>query len=309
MQCTIELTIDMKKLVLFLFAASFLAVTSCTPIDSTVSVNFIVLNTETLTMNINDTEVLSATVSPSNATNKTVLWQSKNSGIASVNQFGVVTAVSEGATVITAISDDGGKVATCSVTVLQPKPHVSSVAFDLSECVLEQGETLQINAVVLPEDAGNKELIWTSSDETICRVDNGLVTAIAPGTAVIVATSVDTGVSAQCKITVNKPLSELVIGKWLSEDKLDIFIIDRIGGEYKVLYYWWDGLEGRFLKDDYPWSINLEDRLLLGEGFLIEDEYFYIQDVSEDTLVLNLLEIGEKTPLMTRTYHHSDISI
>ena len=82
-----------------------------------ISVTGVSLNKSSVNMNIGKAESLIATVAPSNATNKSVTWSSDNTNVASVNQSGVVTAKSAGKANITVKSDDGGKIATCTIIV------------------------------------------------------------------------------------------------------------------------------------------------------------------------------------------------
>lgn len=79
---------------------------------------------------------------------------------------------------------------------------VTSITLDSESAVVKAGESITVNAKVGPEDATDKTLVWTSSDEKVAKVENGVVTAVAAGTAEIKASSKDGSVSALCKITV-----------------------------------------------------------------------------------------------------------
>ena len=93
-----------------------LGLISCTEEPAPIAVSAVTLNSTSMTLVEGDTQTLIATVSPSNAENQKVLWSSSNSSVASVKE-GVVTAIKPGSATITVKSDDGGKIATCSVTV------------------------------------------------------------------------------------------------------------------------------------------------------------------------------------------------
>lgn len=154
------------------------------------------------TLEIGKTVQLSATVSPSNANNKTVAWTTSNAGVATVSQSGLVTAAGSGSAVITATAADGsGKAASCTVTVAQP---VTAVSVTPGSSTLEIGKTVQLSASVSPSNASNKALTWTTSNASVATVDqNGTVTAKGEGSVVITATAADgSGKSAACTITV-----------------------------------------------------------------------------------------------------------
>ena len=166
-------------------------------------VTSITLNAEQLTMEYGTKEQLTATVAPDDADDPGLTWTSDNEEVATVDENGLVTAVSVGEANITATAVDGsGVTATCKVTVT-PK-LVTSVILDESELTIEKNFTEQLTATVAPDDADNLSLTWTSDNEEVATVDeNGLVTAVGEGTATITATANDgSGVSASCVVTV-----------------------------------------------------------------------------------------------------------
>ena len=141
---------------------------------------------------------LTATVVPDNAT-KAITWSTSDASIAAVDANGVVTAISAGTATITAMAGD--KVALCQVTV--ENIAVSGITLSQSAASLLKGELLTLTATVVPADAFDKTVTWSTSDESIAAVDgNGVVTAVAEGTATITATA--GGHSAACLITVEK---------------------------------------------------------------------------------------------------------
>ena len=166
-------------------------------------VTSVTLDQSELTIERTYTAQLSATITPEDADNRTVSWTSDNEEVATVDENGLVTAVSAGEANITATAVDGsGVTATCKVTVT-PK-LVTSVILDESELTIEKNFTEQLTATVAPDDADNLSLTWTSDNEEVATVDeNGLVTAVGEGTATITATANDgSGVSASCVVTV-----------------------------------------------------------------------------------------------------------
>jgi uncharacterized protein YjdB len=129
-----------------------------------------------------------------------------------VDQSGKVTALALGTAHITVTTVDGGHTAVCRVTVVK---SVSGVTLDVENATLRVGEqTLQLNAVVSPEDASDKSLIWTSSDAAVASVsETGLVTPLASGQADITVTTVDGGFSAVCKVTVVQPVVSITLNE------------------------------------------------------------------------------------------------
>ncbi len=148
---------------------------------------------------------LTATVLPDDATDKSVTWSSNNEAVATVDATGLVTAVAAGTATITATTSDGSALAaTCAVTVNPAAILATSVSLDQSNVSLTEGMTLQLTATVQPEDATDKSVTWNSSDLAVATVDeNGLVTAVVAGTAIITATTNDgSNLAASCEITV-----------------------------------------------------------------------------------------------------------
>lgn len=175
----------------------------------TIKVTGITLNKTTASVVKGKTVALTATVTPTNATNKNVTWKSSNPKIAKVDEkSGVVTAVAAGTATITATAaDDSGVKATCKITVTNPVVKVTKVTLNKTTASVVKGKTLTLTATVTPTNATNKKVTWKSSNTKIATVDsNGKVTAKAAGTATITCTAADgSGKSAACKITVKNP--------------------------------------------------------------------------------------------------------
>lgn len=172
------------------------------PKPTTIAVSGVSLSKTSMTLVEGDSETISATVSPSNATNQTVSWSSSPSDVASVDG-GKVTALKPGKATVTVTTADGGKTATCSVTVEAKKIPVTGVTLDKTEAELVEGESITLTATIVPEDATDKTVSWVSSDEEIAKVDSeGKVSAIAPGTADITVTTTDGEKKAVFALTV-----------------------------------------------------------------------------------------------------------
>ena len=178
--------------------------------NATVPVTSVTLNQTTLTLAVNATETLIATIQPDNATNKNVIWASSNSVVATVMPNGLVTALSKGTTTIVVSTQDGGKSASCVVTV--EEVFVTGVTLNKTEMELAEGETEALIATVLPENATNKAVSWTSSNPLVATVNtNGLVSAIKMGTATITVTTLDGNKTATCALTVPYDPGENVV--------------------------------------------------------------------------------------------------
>lgn len=178
-----------------------------------VKVTQITLSSSTLTMTEGETQTLTASVLPDNATNKAVNWSSDNTAAATVDNNGMVTAVVAGtATIIAEAVDGSGVKATCVVTVNSGSADpvkVTSITLDQPSATLVVKETLTLHASVLPENATNRTVSWFTDKPAIATVDvNGTVTAVTAGTANITAAATDGSgvVSAACVITVNAPV-------------------------------------------------------------------------------------------------------
>ncbi len=174
-----------------------------TVVGEGIAVSSVTLDKTSLTLTEGDTSTLVATVLPTDATDKTVTWDSSDTSVATVSD-GTVTAIKEGTATITASA--GGKSATCAVTVNKKVIAVTSVTLDKTSLSLTEGETSTLVATVLPADATDKTVTWSSSDSSVATVSDGTVTAIGMGTATITASA--GGKSATCDVTVTAASAE-----------------------------------------------------------------------------------------------------
>ena len=158
----------------------------------------ITLNHSTLSLAVGGSVALTAALTPENATDA-VVWSSNNTKIAEVSNNGTVTAKALGTATITATV--GSYTATCEVTVAVP---VTGVTLDKETMNLTAGSTGTLTATITPENATNKNLTWTSDKEEVATVSDGVVSAVAAGTANITVTTDDGGKTATCVVTVTR---------------------------------------------------------------------------------------------------------
>ena len=185
-----------------------------------VPVTGVSLDKITLELFTGNTATLTATVEPGNATNKALTWSTSDNTVATVDENGTVTAVGAGEATITVTTEDGEYIATCTVTVTVPVTGVK-LNKETLELFTDGSETL--TATVEPGNATNKNVTWSSSDETIATVDNnGTVTAVGAGEATITVTTEDGCKTATCIVTVTVP----VTGVTLEPTSLSLFTGD-----------------------------------------------------------------------------------
>jgi uncharacterized protein YjdB len=168
----------------------------CAVTVSPIEVKSIQLNKTSVTLSAGETAELTATVSPDNATNKTVTWSSSSTSVATVSN-GKVTAVAVGSATITA--QCGNVKAECAVTV--SPIEVTSIQLDKTSVTLSAGETVELIATISPDNATDKTVTWSSSNGSVATVTNGKVTAVAVGSATIIAQCGN--VKAECSVTVS----------------------------------------------------------------------------------------------------------
>ena len=173
--------------------------------DTPVPVTSVSLNKNSTTIAAGSSETLTATVSPSNATNKNLSWTSSNTSVAQVGQDGVVYGIAAGSTTVRASATDGsGKYATCTVTVTGGSTvSVTGVTLNRSTATIDTGGTVTLTATVAPTNATNKTVTWSSSNSSVATVSGGVVTGVSAGSATITVTTADGGYTATCAVTVS----------------------------------------------------------------------------------------------------------
>ena len=196
-------------------AASLSAYKAKEPWKSFKSVTAIQVSLESLTltshevlMGINSTYRLSCSFMPSDASNKNVTWSSSDNNIATVSN-GLVSAKAVGEAYIYAISNENPEIKdSCLVTVVVP---VEGITISQSECTLAVGNSLQLETAINPANATNKKVSWDSSNESVCIVKDGIITAIAKGISIITVTTEEGKFRANCTVTVVQPVTNITL--------------------------------------------------------------------------------------------------
>ena len=200
----------MKKLFYF-FTIAIILIGVFTTCNKDVAVTGVKLDETSLTIDVSGTKMLIVTVLPEKATNKAVTWISNNPLVVTVSSNGLVTAISKGEATVEVSTVDGNFTASCKVKVGDTSGGdiaVTGVTLSKTTLSLEIGETETLIPTVLPENATNRAVIWTSSNPLVTTVlPSGLVTALSKGEATIEVTTVDGSFSARCIVNVTVPLT------------------------------------------------------------------------------------------------------
>lgn len=195
----------------FLFTiVALMSLSGCTTVNpgeviTEKEVTSITLNETAKDLVVDDTFQLVATVLPADATNKNVTWSSSNSSVASVSSEGMVTALKAGNTTVTVTSVSKTTIkATCNISVSNKVVEVSSVTLNETSKAVTEGDTFTLTATVLPSDATDRSVTWSSSNTSVATVSNGVVTTLKDGSATITVTSNSkNSVKATCNLVVN----------------------------------------------------------------------------------------------------------
>ena len=201
-----------------------------------VNVTDVTLDKTELTLTEGEAETLTATVRPDNADNRKVTWSSDKTEIATVDGAGKVTAVKAGEAVVTVTTEDGGKTATCKVTVKAKAVPVTGVEVNPWAVTLSVRGTSKLSYTIRPADATNQNVKWESESPSVATVDSeGNVQGVAAGTAKICVTTEDGGFKSYCTVTVKKAESKFEVGglwyEYFGQNKARV-IPDPDGSKY-----------------------------------------------------------------------------
>ncbi len=207
----------MKKLMIFLMVAIPLVIIILVNFtvevvvgNVSIAVDRIELDRTEITANIDETISLEATIYPRNATNQEVIWASTNEEVARVDLDGNVSFVGFGNGYITATTADGNKMASCYFYVTDSRVHQVNLSTPKTEVHI--GTSVQLNVEILPNEAENKNVTFSSSDDDIARVDqNGLVTGLKVGYVTITVTTEDGQYSDFVNLAITNPVEDIVL--------------------------------------------------------------------------------------------------
>ncbi|MBT2733623.1 Ig-like domain-containing protein [Bacillus sp. ISL-7] len=189
-----------------------------------VSTKTVKVNKTSLSVTVGKTAVLSATVSPSDSTDKTVKWKTSNKKIVTVDSKGKIYAIAKGTAIITA-TVNGAKIVKVQVKVTPPV-LAKSVKLNKTFVTLIKGKTITLSATVSPSNVTNKTVKWKSSNTKVAKVDSkGKVTAVGAGTATITSTTTN---GKKTSATIRVPyIKSLSAGTWKAGKDLP-------AGRYKI---------------------------------------------------------------------------
>lgn len=186
------------------------------PTNTTVSPTGVSVSESSVSLNYGESKNLSASITPSNATNKTIKWSSSNSSVVSVedyNSYSVIHAVGTGTATITATSDANHSIkATTTVTVSNPSSdttiYPASITLSEYNVALNEDDDLSLYAYISPDNATNKNIDWSTSDSSIVSIEdhNSYADLHAEGTGIVTITAkseADPSVSVSTKVTVS----------------------------------------------------------------------------------------------------------
>ncbi len=178
--------------------------------STTVPVEGVTLNTEKIELlkNTNYAAILTAYVAPINATNQAVVWTSSDTNVVTVAD-GILTTGNLGQATVTATTVDGDFIAEClvNVTDVAGEIFIDNFTFDETEIEVDMNDMEKEYSVPVTFDPANataEDLTWVSSDESVVKVENGVLIPVFEGKAIVTATSYN-GLTQQCAVTVINP--------------------------------------------------------------------------------------------------------
>jgi uncharacterized protein YjdB/formylglycine-generating enzyme required for sulfatase activity len=191
---------------------------------TSVAVTGVTLDETEFGLLVDGVKFLTATVQPANSTNKNVIWSSSPLGVVTVDNNGTVKAKSVGTAIITVITDDGRKRASCTVTVGTVPVESITLGIGLDTLDLPIGESQQLTPTILPVEAANKSVRWETSDFTkVAVTSNGTVYGVSSGMATITART-HNNKTATCIVTVGHEVVTRII---LDEEEFDLDVWDK----------------------------------------------------------------------------------
>lgn len=168
------------------------------------------LDVTKLTLNVGDYYYFQTTLTPADANETNLTWETSDKSIATVSKNGKITAKGAGQCIVL-VKTKSGSTGYCSVTVIQP---TTGIKLSSTEETIRVGDILELEATVLPEGKVSQEVIWSSSNTNVAKVDKyGRVTGVGGGIALIMCESADGSVKEYCTVTVEEYIKEIKLNK------------------------------------------------------------------------------------------------
>lgn len=279
----------MKKINFYAFA-SIAALTILAACDETrpdsVAVESVTLDENAVELTVGEEFTLTETVLPANAGDKTVRWSSDREEVAAVAD-GVVTAVATGTATVTVTTTDGGKSAQCTISVLPAPIAVTGVTLGETSLTLGVGDQIVLTPEISPQDATDKTVTWSSSDEAVASVTDGVVVALEEGSTTIVVTTVDGGKTAERVVMVNMfgQISFKTEETWTvgTQTWSDAIVATRCkkddfyGGTYGVTVYEADCAQNEPYGDMFSWlAVETYKNVICADGWRLPTQQDFV---------------------------------
>jgi uncharacterized protein YjdB len=208
-----------------------------------IAVSGVSLNKMSTTIALGGFETLTAAVTPPNASNKEVNWTSSDTSVETVTG-GIILSVKAGKTTITARTVDGGKTATCEVSVSATSEPVTAVTLNkASTTILASGKETLV-PVFTPANATNQNVTWRSGNTAVASVtESGLVRGVSAGTTTIKVVTADGNKTDTCTVTVTTALtiSVVILGNPQISDGVGLTADVQKNFPGEVSYQWYRG--------------------------------------------------------------------
>lgn len=175
------------------------------------SLSGITLIKDTLKINVGDTRSINLTLTPANFDKTALVWHSSDNTIVSVDNNGLLTAISEGEAIITVTNQTATITSVCLVSVL---PKLKAIALTKDTILINAGEVKTVNVTLTPLNSDKSTLVWKSSDTTILSVSNtGIITAKKQGGAIVSVRSQNGALTTFCLVSVLPQLKAIALSK------------------------------------------------------------------------------------------------
>ncbi len=230
-------------------------------VETEIPVESLVLSNTELSVNVGNASAVSCTVLPEDASDKVVKWSCSNNAVATINDVGVITAIGAGTAIISASC--GNVTETLVLTVKKP---IDQIVLNKLEISIKEEESFSLVPTIVPNDASEKTVTWTSSDNSIATVDaNGTVTGVKAGSCTITASA--DGKSAVANVTVKEK-----------------------GPDFKALY--------EALSDKYGWTLGAD------HSYLTADTNVYdLDDYSNSSILYEIKDMNKTMGLPDSLYN------